>query len=73
MKKVVEKVSSLTEDFADELYYDREEIINDYSYDLGKEERNMEITKKLLDMKMPISNIIDITGLSEEEIKSLKN
>lgn len=33
MKKVVEKVSTLTEDFANELYYDREKIINENNHE----------------------------------------
>ena len=83
MKKVVEKVSALTEDFADELYYDREKIINDYSFDLGKEEgitqgieqgennKKMEIAKKLKQKNYDIKEIQDITGLSVEEINNL--
>ena len=79
MKKVVEKVSALTEDFADELYYNKEEIINEYSYDLGKEQgveqgknkRNNEIAKKMLEMNMSIDDIIKITELTEEDIQKL--
>lgn len=75
MKKVVEKVSALTEDFANELYYDRQEIINEYSYDLGKEkgaeERNIEIAKKMINENESIDKIIKYTGLTEEEIDEI--
>ena len=37
----------------------------------GKEEEKKEIAKKLLKLKMPIEQIIDITGLTEDEIKDL--
>jgi len=81
MKKVVEKVSALTEDFAKELYYDREEIINEYSYDLGKEEgikqdvkeRNVEIAKTLLRKKFSDEDIIEIANITLEELNDLKN
>ena len=33
--------------------------------------KQLEIAKKLLDLKMPIEQIIEITGLTEEEIKQL--
>ena len=81
MKKVVEKVSTLTDDFANELYYDKEEIINEYSYDLGKEEgieqgvkeRNVEIAKTMIKSKEPIDKIIKYTGLNKEEIDAIIN
>lgn len=38
----------------------------------GKEEAQKEIAKKLLEREMPISDIIEITGLTEEEIEELK-
>lgn len=37
----------------------------------GKVERNKEIAKKLKEMKLPINQIIEATGLNEEEIKRL--
>ena len=77
----MKKVSALTEDFAKELYYDREEIINEYSYDLGKEEgieqgvkeRNVEIAKTMIKSKEPIDKIIEYTGLNKEEIDAIIN
>ena len=77
MKKVVEKVSTLTDDFANELYYDREEIINEYSYDLGVEEgieqRNIEIVKAMINENESIDKIIKYTGLTKEEVDEIKN
>ena len=35
MDKVREKLSCLTDDFLENLYYDKQEIINNYSFDLG--------------------------------------
>ena len=77
MKKVVEKVNTLTEDFENELYYDKEEIINKYSYDLGKNEgiesRNVEIVKLMISANEPMDKIIKYTGLTFEEIEEIKN
>ena len=38
----------------------------------GKNERNIEIAKNLLQKKMSIDDIADVTGLSPEEIEALK-
>ena len=38
----------------------------------GKNERNIEIAKKLLRKKMSIQDIVEVTGLSIEEIEKLK-
>ncbi len=38
----------------------------------GKLEEKIEIVRKMLAMEMPIDTIIQLTGLSEEQIKSLK-
>ena len=44
----------------------------DEGYDLGKEEEKLKIAKKLLQTDMPLEKISDITGLSIEDIKQLK-
>lgn len=76
MKKVEEKLSVLTEDFANELYYDKEEIVNAYSYDLGiengKNEQKLEIAKRMLRNNKDISEIIEYTDLTKEDIEKLK-
>ena len=38
----------------------------------GKNERNIEIAKKMLKKSMKIEDIIELTGLSQEEIEKLK-
>ena len=38
----------------------------------GKKETQLEIAKKLIALKMPIEQIIQVTGLTEEEIKNIK-
>jgi len=60
MEKVKKKLSALTEDFAEGLYYDREEYINQVSFEMGKEEgieqgetnKMIEIAKNLLKLKI---------------------
>ena len=37
----------------------------------GQKSKQLEIAKKLLNLKMPISQIIQVTGLTEEEIKNI--
>ena len=37
----------------------------------GEKKKQLEIAKKLLSKKMPIEEIIEITGLSEDEIKNI--
>lgn len=75
MKKVIKKIDSLTEDFDEELYYNYEEILNNYSYDLGVEkgieQYKNEIAKSMLKDKMPKEVIIKYTGLSEEELNKI--
>ena len=39
---------------------------------MGKKAEKIEIAKKLISLKMPIEQIIQITNLTEEEIKQIK-
>lgn len=71
MEKVRNKMSALTEDFMEGLYYDREEYINQISYEEGKNQTKIEIAKNLLNKKMNLSDISEITGLTKEEIEKL--
>ena len=60
------------------------QAIEDYGFDRGLEQgleqglqrgsknKQIEITKKLLAISMPIEQIIEITGLTEEEIKNIQ-
>lgn len=43
-----------------------------YAEEKGKTERNIEIAKKMLLKKVPIEEVIEITGLTKEEIEKLK-
>lgn len=76
MEKVKNKVSSLTDDFEQELFYNREEFINECSREIGEKEgekkKSLEIAKNMLEEKSDIDFIIRVTGLSLEEINSLK-
>ena len=40
--------------------------------DEGKKENKIETAKKLLKLKMPIEQIIEVTELTKEEIKEIK-
>ncbi len=40
---------------------------------MGKKEEKINITKKLLDMNVTIEKIVEITGLTKEEIEKIKN
>lgn len=41
-------------------------------YQVGKSEAKLEIAKKLLKKKMDIDDIVEVTELSKEEIKQMK-
>ena len=57
------------------LYYDRDKMFlnacYDKGYSKGKQERNREIAKEMLNKGMKLKDIIDITGLTEKEIKEI--
>ena len=40
---------------------------------MGKKEEKINITKKLLAMNVTIEKIVEITGLTKEEIQKIKN
>ena len=75
MEKVGESMKELSEEFDKRLFYDHEEFKKMIAYNEGemngKNERNKEIAKSML-KKYSIDEIISITGLSKEEIESLK-
>ena len=84
MKKVEEKMSVLSEDFLDGLYYDVEEyhkkVLSEVAYEegikKGAEEatinRNKEIVKAMLKKNININDIKEITSLTTEEIATIK-
>ena len=78
-KGMVKKVEELTQDEDFLMYYDLEEKHKhekQSSYELGvehgMEQKEIEIARKMLNKNKEISEIIEFTGLSKEEIESLK-
>ena len=86
MEKVGESMKELSEEFDKRLFYNHEEFKNMIAYDegemngieigrnKGKDERNKEIAQAMLKEtpQLNIETISKITGLSKEEIESLK-
>ena len=83
IKKAIEIVDTMSMDKRErELYEAR--LKGEFNYgisismakkegeELGKNEEKLEIAKKMLSKKMPIKEIKEITGLTDEEIKKLK-
>ena len=56
-----------------EMYLQNEAAINREKFELGKQQRNIEIAKSLLSTNMSVEFISEHTGLSLEEIKRLKD
>ena len=73
MEKVRDKIFELTEDDWEELYYDPEEILKEYSFDKGVEHGKKEIAKVMLEKNMSIEEVIEITNLTLEEVNEIKN
>ena len=79
MKKLIKENENLLKDFDEMLYYDRDKMFLNACYDKGynkgknegKQERNIEIAKEMLNKGMKLKDIIDITGLTEKEIKEI--
>ena len=79
MDKVNEKICKLSDDEILQGIYVKEEMDSwmkkvdlKYAKEEGKKEANMEIARKLLKMGMEIKDIIDITGITKEQIETLK-
>ena len=80
IRKAQEKLEQISKD-EHEIYLAelREKYIRDqysieaYGYDRGKEEKALEIAKKMLEQNADIEFIITCTGLTEEEILKLKD
>ena len=77
MKKVVEKANVLTDDFDNDLYYNLEEFQKEENYELGmnqgKKDKSIEIAKNLLRKNLPDKDIIEVTNITIEELKEIKN
>ena len=75
--EVLKTLSADSETWAQ--YLDREKVIKDYNARIlfakneGKEEKALEIAKKLITTGMPFTSISEITELMEGEIKNFKN
>ena len=79
IEKAKEKLEQISNDEHEKYLAElREKYIRDqysieaYGYDRGKEEKTIEIARKLLEQNVEIEVIKTCTGLSEEEIKALK-
>ena len=79
MDKVNEKICKLSDDEILQGIYVKEEkdswmkkLDLKYAKEEGKKEANMETARKLLKKGMEIKDIIDITGITEKQIKILR-
>ena len=79
MKKLMKENEDLLKNFDEMLYYDRDKMFENACYEKGyekgkqeaRQERNIEIAKEMLNKGMKLKDIIDITGLTEKEIKEI--
>ena len=79
MKKLMKENEDLLKNFDEILYYDRDKMFLNACYEKGydkgkqeaRQERNIEIAKEMLNKRMKLKDIIDITGLTEKEIKEI--
>ena len=79
MKKLMKENEDLLKNFDEMLYYDRDKMFLNVCYEKGydkgkqeaRQERNIEIAKEMLNKGMKLKDIIDITGLTEKEIKEI--
>ncbi len=79
MKKLMKENEDLLKNFDEMLYYDRDKMFLNACYEKGydkgkqeaRQERNIEIAKEMLNKGMKLKDIIDITGLTEKEIKEI--
>jgi predicted transposase/invertase (TIGR01784 family) len=70
--KVYHQITVTSEFKERERLYSKARHDEDSALDYAKHENSIEIAKKLLDMDMPIDNIITATALTREEVESLK-
>lgn len=56
-----------------EMYLQNEAAINKEKFELGRQQRSVEIARNLLNMNLSINQIKEATGLSFEDINRLKN
>ena len=73
MEKVREKLETLTDDFDNDLYYNLEEFQKEENYELGMKAKSIEIAKNLLRKNLSDKDIIEVTNITIEELKEIKN
>ena len=73
MKKLMKENEDLLKNFDEMLYYDRDKMFENACYDKGKQDERVTIVKELLKLEVPIEKIMMATGLSKEEILTIKN
>jgi len=71
MDEVRKKIDNIYKDFDYLLYYDHDEFINECSYEEGERQGIEKIAKTMLEKKMKIDDITEITGLTKDEIEKL--
>ena len=79
MEGVIDKMAKIARDIDEYLYYNKEEFdkaclkeAEEDGYAAGYESGIKEMAGKMLEIGIPISKISQATGLSEEEIKLIK-
>ena len=84
IKKAKDVLEKIKQDKAEQdralrrmMYIMDQQAIQQYGYEQGIEQgvkqTKLDIAKKLLSKNMPIENIVELTGLTKEEIEKLKN
>lgn len=79
IKKAEQKIEYLSSDEESmRIYYERERSLHERANmissaeEKGKKDKAIEIAKNLVNMKIPVDQIILATGLTEEEINRIK-
>lgn len=72
MKQVYEDAKKLTSNFDEILFYNKEELYNQVSFEKGEENGKKSIVINMLKKGLDISLISEITGFSIEEINTIQ-
>ena len=76
IKKAVARLMELSADEQTRMLYElreKERMDNETREDWARKQNSTEIAKKLLEIKMPIEQIVTITSLSQNEIENLRD
>ena len=73
MEELSKKVKKLNQDpeILDVIIENEDELIRNTMYEKGIEQNKIEVAKKMLKKNMELKDIIDITGMSKDEIEKL--